>query len=435
MRFPRRLNLLAARPDRSSLMRFASFRWAALPITDRRWTAPMAAAALGFGIFSGVAIGPGTEGSRGADGPIMVQLAPTPDDAPAGQPSKPPGGSTSPASSDLSQGQDVAVPSGDLGPTVPDVSASGFETPPYTTTPAPPPVTATPPPPADDEAADSGPVLTELAGTIVRQNARAGSYTIADEAGVLSSIHTVELPDVADAIEVEARTLANGTYDEGSTRKLDGRRERVSVNGTVTYRDPVANGYTVSGVGSSLFVTVGPQSPPPPLGAEVEVDARFLTSPFEAEFVPATPKRKRAEPAIPGCGPSGRRPAMPELTLRQEAVDVVTEEDLGDDEVSSSVQLEGIVQGVCRDERKLIVSADDVDESGADITLNAPAEIGLKKIDAGEAVLATAVITDAGIYRLTALASDDRAKRADDAELIQTAGGETSQGDTGDAAQ
>ena len=213
-------------------------------------------------------------------------------------------------------------------------------------------------------------------------------------------------------------------------------RKRVSVSGTVTYRDPVANGYTVSGVGSSLFVTVGPQTPPPPLGAEVELDARFVTSPFEAEFVPATPKqeRKRAEPAIPGCGPSGGRPATPELTLRQEAVDVVTEEDLGDDEASSPVQLEGIVQGVCRDERKLIVSADDVDESGADITLNAPAEIGLKKIDAGEAVLATAVITDAGIYRLTALASDDRAKRADDAELIQTAG-ETSRDGAGDAAQ
>ena len=113
---------------------------------------------------------------------------------------------------------------------------------------------------------------------------------------------------------------------------------------------------------------------------------------------------------------------------------MVTEEDLGDDEASSPVQLEGIVQGVCRDERKLIVSADDVDESGADITLNAPAEIGLKKIDAGEAVLATAVITDAGIYRLTALASDDRAKRADNAELIQTAG-ETSRDGAGDPAQ
>ena len=438
MRFPRRLNLLAARPDRSSLMRFASFRWAALPITDRRWTAPMAAAALGFGIFAGVAIGPGTEGTRGADGPIMVQVPPTPDDTPAAKPDKPHGDSKPPASSDLSQGPNFTGPSGDITPAVPDVS-SGLDTTPYTPIPVSPATSAPSLPPADEEAteaADSGPVLTALAGTVVRHNARAGSYTVADDAGVLSSIHAIDLPGVADAIEVEARTLANGTYDEGSKRKLDGRRKRVSVSGTVTYRDPVANGYTVSGVGSSLFVTVGPQTSPPPLGAEVELDASFAASPFEAEFVPATPEleRKRDEPAIPGCGPSGGRPPTPELTLRQEAVKVVTEEDLGDDEASSPVQLEGIVQGVCRDERKLIVSADDVDESGADITLNAPAEIGLKKIDAGEAVLATAVITDAGIYRLTALASDDRAKRADNAELIQTAG-ETSRDGAGDPAQ
>ena len=183
MRFPRRLNLLAARPDRSSLVRFASFRWAALPITDRRWTAPMAAAALGFGIFAGVAIGPGTEGTRGADGPIMVQVPPTPDDTTAAKPDKPHGDSKPPASSDLSQGPNFTGPSGDLTPTVPDVS-SGFDTTPYTPIPVSPATSAPSPSPADEEAteaADSGPVLTALAGTVVRHNARAGSYTVADE--------------------------------------------------------------------------------------------------------------------------------------------------------------------------------------------------------------------------------------------------------------
>ena len=38
-------------------------RWAALPVTDRRWAAPLCAIALGFGLFAGVAIGPSTAGT------------------------------------------------------------------------------------------------------------------------------------------------------------------------------------------------------------------------------------------------------------------------------------------------------------------------------------------------------------------------------------
>ena len=67
VRIPGRLIRGSVRPDRRSLARFASLRWAALPIVDRRWTAPMSAVALGFGLFVGVAIGPGTEGSLGGD--------------------------------------------------------------------------------------------------------------------------------------------------------------------------------------------------------------------------------------------------------------------------------------------------------------------------------------------------------------------------------
>ena len=62
MRLPGRLVRGPLRPDRASLARFASLRWAALPMIDRRWTAPMSAVALGFGLFVGVAIGPGTRG-------------------------------------------------------------------------------------------------------------------------------------------------------------------------------------------------------------------------------------------------------------------------------------------------------------------------------------------------------------------------------------
>lgn len=431
MRFPRRLNLLAARPDRASLVRFASFRWAALPITDRRWTAPMSAAALGFGIFAGVAIGPAAEGTRGAENPVMVQVAPTPAQAPALNPRpapSPPADSGPGPSSDGAPPSDV--PAFDSGPTA-ELTPPSFTPTPPSFTPTPPSFTPTPVPPPvavaeesePDETTDaSEPVLTALAGTIVRHNPRAASYTIADEEGELLAIHTTELPDVAGVIEVEARSLANGTFDEGSKRKAEGRRNRTSFNGSVTYSDPIASGYTVSGVGSSLYVTAGPNADLPAVGAEVEVSARFVTSPFEAEFEQETVEpQAKVEPPIAGCGPSGGRPDTPELTLRQLDLEVVSKEDLTDEAVSAPVQLEGIIQGICREDRKLILSADDVDEAGADITVNAPAAIRLKKLDAGEVVLATAVITDSGIYRLTALASDDRAKGADDADLIQTA--------------
>ena len=79
MRLPGRLIRGPVRPDRASLARFASMRWAALPIIDRRWTAPMSAIALGFGLFVGVAIGPGTEGTLGTTSPMIVQV-PAPDD-------------------------------------------------------------------------------------------------------------------------------------------------------------------------------------------------------------------------------------------------------------------------------------------------------------------------------------------------------------------
>lgn len=426
MKFPRRLNLLATRPDRGSLMRFVSFRWAALAITNRRWTAPMSAVALGFGIFAGVAIGPSADGTQGAAGPIMVEVERTPDAAPAPALS-PPADDSKPADS-APEPDFTATPSDNAAPVdsapVPSVDSPSFVSPPY----IPPPVTPRPTTStvdatteSDQATQDGEPVLTTLAGTIVRHNSRAGSYTIADDEGLLTSIHTTQLADVADRIEVEARTLANGTFDEGSKRDVDGRRNHASFSGTVTYRDPVSNAYTVSGVGSSLLVTIGPSAAPPPLGAKVDVVARFVVSPFEAEFETTTKKqRSKAEPAIPGCGPSAGRPDTPELTLRQAAVEVVTQQALDDDVTSAPVQLEGIVQGVCRQARKLILSADDIDESGADITINVPGDIELKEVEAGKSMLATAVITDAGSYRLTALASDDRAKRADDSRLIQT---------------
>ncbi len=55
-------------------------------VTDRRWAAPLSAMALGFGLFLGVAIGPGVSGSvAGAPGQIVaVQMPSSGEDGSAG---------------------------------------------------------------------------------------------------------------------------------------------------------------------------------------------------------------------------------------------------------------------------------------------------------------------------------------------------------------
>jgi hypothetical protein len=51
-----------------------ALRGAALVVTDRRWAAPLSAAALGFGIFAGVAIGPGAAGTMATGAQQIVEL-------------------------------------------------------------------------------------------------------------------------------------------------------------------------------------------------------------------------------------------------------------------------------------------------------------------------------------------------------------------------
>lgn len=49
-------------------------RWAALPVTNRRWAAPLSALALGFGLFVGVAIGPSTAGSMATGAAQIIEI-------------------------------------------------------------------------------------------------------------------------------------------------------------------------------------------------------------------------------------------------------------------------------------------------------------------------------------------------------------------------
>jgi len=49
-------------------------RWASLIVTDRRWAPPLSALALGFGLFVGVAIGPGAPGTLATGVPQVIEI-------------------------------------------------------------------------------------------------------------------------------------------------------------------------------------------------------------------------------------------------------------------------------------------------------------------------------------------------------------------------
>lgn len=416
MRFPGRLISGPIRPDRRSALRFASMRWAALPIVDRRWTVPMAAVALGFGLFIGVAISPGADGTLGQSAPVVVQVpAPAPPLTAQSRggtaPSKSPGGQGSsgpklPAStSSPSTGAPALTsptPSTPPAYTPPSYTTPSY-TPPLTTTP---PVTTTPsvttPSETSPGTTDAVPTTT-LTGTVVHLNPKAGSYSIADDSGRLIAIHSQHLPTPGDVIEVPATTLANGTYGEDGDRDRQDSRNSATFSGTVTFKDSAAGGYTVSAPGVSAFVRTTKELPR--LGATVEVKARFADPPRRDDTPAGT------EPAQV-CGDPPAQPARPSSTLEQVESSVT---DNGD----GTGDVEGIVQGVCRDDRKLIVSADDVRESRSDIAVSVPKELRIAHLKPGDVLYLTTKIRDNGSLEATGISDDQRQRHADNVERIQ----------------
>ena len=420
MRLPGRLISGPIRPNRHSALRFASMRWAALPIVDRRWTVPMAAVALGFGLFIGVAISPGADGTLGQAAPVMVQVpAPSPPvsaQPPVGTaPSKPAGGRGSsepnhPASpsspSTASPALTSPAPSTTPSYTPPSYTPPSYTTPSYTPPAYTPPVTTTPPATTPSEttpsATDTVPTTT-LTGTVVHLNPKAGSYSIATDSERLIAIHSQHLPTPGDVIEVPATTLANGTYGEDGDRDRQDSRNSATFSGAVTFKDSAAGGYTVSAPGVSAFVRTTKELPR--LGATVEVKARFANPPRGDEAPAGT------QPAQV-CGDPPAQPGRPSSTLEQVESSVT---DNGD----GTGDVEGIVQGVCRDDRKLIVSADDVRESRSDISLTVPKDLRIAHLKPGDVVYLTTRIRQNGSQEVTGISDDQRQRRADNVERTQ----------------
>ncbi|MGC1851363.1 MAG: hypothetical protein WA687_02855 [Solirubrobacterales bacterium] len=367
-----------------------ALRGAALVVTDRRWAAPLSAAALGFGIFAGVAIGPGTTGTLATGAQQIIELPSS--GGGQGQSGGGDAGVASTGSAPLLEGGESdgfaeAFPSSE--PLAPE-AVEPLPAPAPTPKPAPKPVPAA----GDDEDAAEAekPETQELEGTVVHANPAAGSYALAIEGGELVSVHAPELPEPGTKLTAPLRRLANGTFVEaGDLEQEKAMTTGVSFRGAITFvnADPAAPAYTVSGRGASLLVHVEPDptgaTPQlPPIGTYLTVTATIAAP--EPNATPTLVENKRElEPGPP----------------------------------STYLDLAGIFKEVTPETTQLLFSADDTGESEADLTLTVPKPIDAMKLKPGDSYLATATVEPDGSLKLSGIASDEHTKGADDPASAQ----------------
>jgi hypothetical protein len=225
----------------------------------------------------------------------------------------------------------------------------------------------------------------QLVGTVVHVNPAAGSYTVAEDGGVMSAVHAGKLPAAGAQVEVAIRSLANGTLAEAGVRHRTGAKKRTTLAGIVTYvsADPAAPAYVVSNRGASPLVHVAPD----PSGA-----------------LPPLPALGAYATVVAGLDPAG---ALWQQQLSSGGVPFTH----GD--------FEGIVAAFEPDRARLLLSADDVRESGQDLSFAVPAEIDATGLVVGDSVLLSAEIGADGTLTLTGLAGDERLKGAEDEQATQ----------------
>lgn len=361
-------------------------RGASLVVTDRRWGATLSAAALGFGLFVGVAIGPGATGTFATGQPQLLALSgpsgsgETTESAPAADST---GSAGNAAEAGIVRARGGESSSLESLPVIPLVGGSSEPLPPIEEEEAP----ESAPPPAREERED---VLetTALAGVVVHHNPRAGSYTLVIEGGELVPVHATELPRVGTKLSLGGLQLANGTFaEEGAPERKKGQpAATASFRGAVTFvdADPLAPGYTVSGRGSSLFVAVAPD----PSGA-----------------LPALPSRGAYVTATVALETDGR--------LLQRKLEIEP------GEPATYLDLSGVYAGLHPETGQLQLSADDTRASEEDLLLSVPAGIDASRLKPGDSYLATATVEPDGTLTLAGIASDERRKGAEDDDSAQ----------------
>jgi len=354
-----------------------ALRGASLVVTDRRWAAPLSAAALGFGIFAGVAIGPGAAGTLATGAQQVIEIPSSGGDE--GQGAGGGAGVASSGGSPLSGGEgggsEEAIPS--VVPLAPE---------PIEPLPAPAPEPAPKPAPAAEgnEEEEEEAETETLQGTVLHANSAAGSYAMAVKGDELVSVHAPELPEPGAKLSGSFRRLANGTFAQASDPKGEKKpAAEATFRGAITYAntDPAAPAYTVSGRGSSLLIHVDPDptgaAPQlPPIGTYVTVTASFDSGLWQEKIETET-------------GPP-----------------------------STYLDLAGIVKEVLPDGH-LLFSSDDARESEADLTLAVPKEIEATKLEPGDSYLATAEVEPDGSLKLAGITSDEHTRGADDPASAQ----------------
>lgn len=350
-------------------------RWAALPVTDRRWAAPLAAIALGFGIFAGVAIGPNAAGSL-ATAPYQLIEMPSLSHSSDGEgeaEEEPFAGTGEEAGGFEEEG---GAEASSFAPIVP-VEEAPFE--PAEEEPA-----GKAAKPLKEEEKSEEPEGQVLAGTVVHVNPAAGSYTVAEEGGTMSAVHAGKLPALGSGVEVPIRALANGTLAEAGKRAKVKAGKVAELAGIVSFvnADPLAPAYTVSNRGTSALVHVAPD----PTGALPELPALGAYVIVKAAFEDAH---------------------LIQIQLS------------GGGAPFTHVEIDGIVGAFDPAAATLLLSADDVRESGLDIAIVVPPEIDAASLVPGDSVLIGADIGADGLLTLTGLASDERLKGAEDAKATQ----------------
>ena len=371
----------------------AASRWAfALPV-PMQMASTFAAIALGFGVVVGTAISPNLAGIVAAPSPTVVAQAPPPE-----APSTPSGGGGGSGGSS----PPASTPAATVASTTPTQSSGGGGG------------------NGKKKKKKTKPEKQTQTGTVIRINQVAQSYTLAGSG--LAAIHAGALPQVGDQITVPVRRLANGTYAEDGSRSAQGTSDSATFSGTVTYcadlEQPAApcDGssatdhyvYSVSGLGVSAMVSAphGP-GPPPKVGSFVQVGVHI-----SGAFAPVAPASWATDPSCtPAYDEQHGNPAGPATTPS------LTQTTLSASGQSTSSSLEAVVQTVCPvGSPKLIVSADDIRESGRDlVALDVPSGIDTSKLSPGEAVQAALGVDDDGTLSLKGITSDQGASGADDA--------------------
>lgn len=387
------------RPDVKSLRdaRESVLRAFSLVVTDRRWAAPLSAMALGFGLFLGVAIGPGAAGSLAGDAGSIIALAPTEEEEPE-------------AVETANREESPLEPEAEEPLAEPEPFEAVLEEPVLEPAPVAEPPAEEEAPPAEEPAEEEEPSeAQQLKGTVVHVNPAAGSYTMAIAGGELVSVHATKLPAAGEKLTVEGAPLPNNTFAE-EERERAGSTNQANIRGVVTYvsADPAKPTYAVSGRGSSILVR-GAAGQLPVLGAYATVGVQIEEPPA----APASPETPVPAPEVPPtCVPDpALKPASPPKQV------LVQSSLKAEPEPVTYFDLAGIVSAVCPATGQLLISADDTRASESDLLLTVPPAIKTAKLKVGDSVVATATLEAGGPLTLAGLASDEGTKGAEDATL------------------